>query len=90
MEIKANTPQNPDSEKQAMTKLADHVYTDFKKSISTKSWMDGRAILAPTNKQVDEINDLIADKFPGLPVVLTSSDELTNPDDFQRYNTEYL
>jgi hypothetical protein len=52
--------------------------------------MEGRAILAPTNKQVDQLNNLIADSFPGQPFVLTSSDELINPDDFQRYNYEYL
>ena len=52
--------------------------------------MDRRAILAPTNQQVSEINNLIADKFPGKPFVLTSSDDLINADDFQRYNIEYL
>ena len=52
--------------------------------------MDGRAILAPANKKVDSINNLISDSFPGQPVVLTSSDEVINPDDLQRYNTEYL
>ena len=40
--------------------------------------------------QVDEINNLIIDSFPGTPSVLFSSDELTNPDDLQRFNTEYL
>ena len=52
--------------------------------------MDGRAILAPTNKQVDAINNLITDSFPGKPFVLTSSDDVVNADDLQRYNTEYL
>ena len=52
--------------------------------------MDGGAILAPRNKQVDTINNLISDSFPGQAVVLTSSDEVTNPNDIQRYNTEYL
>ena len=39
---------------------------------------------------MDEINNLIIDSFPGTPSVLFSSDELTNPDDLQRFNTEYL
>ena len=90
MEIKPNSPKNPESEKQAIVKLADHVYANLRENFSKKGWLDGRAILAPTNKQVDKINDLIADNFPGIPVVLTSSDELCNPDDFQRFNTEYL
>ena len=52
--------------------------------------MDGRAILAQTKQQVDQLNNLITDKFPGQPIVLNSSDEVVNPDDFQRYNSEYL
>ena len=52
--------------------------------------MDGRAILAPTNKQVNDINNMITDSFPGQPHVLTSSDELVNPDDLARFNIEYL
>ena len=53
-------------------------------------WMDGRAMLASTNKQVDQLNNLITDKFPGQPIVLSSSDAVLNPNDFQRYNGEYL
>ena len=36
------------------------------------------------------INDLISDSFPGEPIVLTSSDEVVDPDDLQRYNAEYM
>ena len=46
--------------------------------------------MAPTNKQVDQLNNLITDRFPGKPIVLTSSDEVVNTDYFQRYNSEYL
>ena len=73
-----------------MRKLADHVYPEMEKHFKEQGWMNGRAILAPTNKQVDEINDLITDSFPGKPVVLTSSDDLIHATDFQRYNIEYL
>ena len=52
--------------------------------------MNGRAILAPTYKQVDQINNLITDMFHGTPVVLTSSDDLINANDFQRFTVEYL
>ena len=52
--------------------------------------MDGRAILAPTNKQVNEINNMITDSFPGQLHILTSSDELINADDSARFNIEYL
>ena len=90
MEILPDSKQNPNAEKDSMRKLADHVYPKLEKNYDQDGWMDGRAILAPTNKQVDEINDLITDSFPGAPTVLTSSDDLINANDFQRYNIEYL
>jgi ATP-dependent exoDNAse (exonuclease V) alpha subunit len=85
-----NTVNNPQSEKSSMKRLADHVYPNLSTNFNKAGWMEGRAILAPTNKQVDNLNNSIADSFPGNPIVLTSSDELINPDDFQRYNYEYL
>ena len=90
MEIVPRTLKDPYTETKAMQELADHVYPNLSKSHLKKGWLDGRAILAPTNKQVDEINNLIADSFPGQPHILTSSDELVNPGDFARFNTEYL
>jgi ATP-dependent DNA helicase PIF1 len=90
MEIEPNTPKNQEAEKKSMNNLADHVYPNLTTNFNRAGWMEGRAILAPTNKQVDHINNLITDSFPGNPIVLTSSDELINPDDFQRYNSEYL
>ena len=90
MQIRQNTPERPNSEMESMMTLAAHVYPDMNKNYKTKGWMEGRAILAPTNQQVNVLNNIIADRFPGKPFVLTSSDELINPDDFQRYNIEYL
>ena len=90
MIIETNSPDNPHAEKKAMQRLANHVYPNLGNNYRQKGWMNGRAILAPTNKQVDEINNIITDSFPGTPFVLTSSDEVNNPTDLQRYNTEYL
>ena len=90
IEIEPKTFKNPDSEKYAMQLLADQVYPNLETNHLNPGWMEGRAILAPTNKQVDSINNLIVDTFPGEPCILASSDELVNPDDLQRFNTEYL
>ena len=73
-----------------MKELAEHVFPDLNKNFKNSGWMDGRAILAPTNKQVNDINNMITDFFPGQPHILTSSDELVNPSDFARFNVEYL
>ena len=90
IEIEPKTFKNPDSEKYAMKLLADQVYPNLETNHLNPGWMEGRAILAPTNKQVDSINNLIVDTFPGEPCILASSDELVNPDNLQRFNTEYL
>jgi ATP-dependent DNA helicase PIF1 len=90
MEIVPNTRAIPNGEKDSMKKLAEFVYPNLKESFNMKGWMNGRAILAPTNSQVNQINDMLTDMLPGVPVVLSSSDDLINPNDFQRYNTEYL
>ena len=73
-----------------MKDLADHVFPNLKVNHLKSGWMDGRAILAPTNLKVNALNDMITDSFPGVPVVLTSSDEVVNQDDLRRYNIEYL
>ena len=90
MKIEPNTPQNPEAHRTSMKNLTDFVYPNLTTNFNKAGWMEGRAILAPTNKQVDNLNNLLADSFPGHPTVLTSSDELIDPDDFQRFNIEYL
>ena len=90
LKIEPKSLSNPDAEETAMNQLISHVYPNLQQNFKLQGWMEGRAILAPTNKEVDRINNLIADTFPGKPSVLSSSDELLNPDDFQRFNQEYL
>ena len=90
LEINSNSTDNPKAELESMKQLANHVYPGIENNYFKPDWMEGRAILAPTNAKVDAINDLITDSFPGKPIVFTSSDEVVNPDDLQRYNTEYL
>ena len=90
MEIKSNSKEDPKAEEKSMKVLAEHVFPNLKVNHLKPGWMDGRAILAPTNLKVNAINDMITDSFPGDPVVLTSSDEVVNQDDLRRYNAEYL
>ena len=90
LKIEANTLSDRGAEKNSMKCMNEHVYPNLNKNFKLTGWMEGRAILAPTNKEVDQINNIIADSFYGQPAVLTSSDELVNPDDFQRFNQEYL
>ena len=57
--IHEKSPGNPDSEKEAMKSLANHVYPRLGQNIMIPGWINGRSILAPTNNQVDAINNLI-------------------------------
>ena len=52
--------------------------------------MDGRCILAPTNKEVEMLNIVVSKMIPGREVVLKSSDELENSQDLLCYNVEYI
>ena len=49
--IEEKTLKNPEAEKKAIIALADHVYPNLNNNFKVPEWMDGRAILAPTNKQ---------------------------------------
>ena len=52
--------------------------------------MEGRPILAPTNKEVDSLNEVIQDWLPKSGIKLISADTLENPEDAFRFNSEYL
>ena len=52
MPIEENNRKDPHAEKKSMQRLANHVYPDLGTHYRKKGWMNGRAILAPTNQQV--------------------------------------
>ena len=47
-------------------------------------------MLAPTNKEVDTINDLMEGWVPGSTIRLTSADNLEDFRDVMRFSPEYL
>ena len=73
-----------------MKQFCDKIFPRLQQNISDTKWLEGRAILAPTNRQVDSINDLLVEQMTGEKVILHSSDALDNQKDIFRYNTEYL
>ena len=54
------------------------------------SYLNGRSILASTNKEVSMINNIVIDLMPGDRVLLRSADELGHSEDLQRFNIEFL
>ena len=89
-EIVPNTKEEPWREAQSMKKFCQQVFPDIETNYKNPDWFEGRAILAPTNKEVDSINEIMQGSLPGSGVKLSSADTLENPADAFRFNTEYL
>ena len=89
-EINSNTKNNKQNERKSLVDFCEEIFPNLKENIFDPRWLEGRAILAPTNKEVDEINDLMESKMPGMSTKLTSADSLENYQDVMRFNIEYL
>ena len=89
-EIVPNTKEEPKNEEVAMRKFCKKIFPDIENNIETPGWLQGRTILAPTNKEVDAINDMMQDWMRDTGIKLSSADTLENPEDAFRFNTEYL
>jgi ATP-dependent DNA helicase PIF1 len=90
VEIVPNTPKEQWHEAESMKKFCREIFPHLDRNIEIPGWLDGRAILAPTNKEVDTLNDMMQDWLPGDGVRMSSADSLANPNDAFRFNTEYL
>ena len=89
-EIVPNTKDCPKNEEKSMKSFCEKVFPDIKKNLKIPGWLEGRAILAPTNCEVDALNDIIQEWISEKGTSLLSADTLENPDDAFRFNTEYL
>ena len=85
-----NSNTDPKNEERSMKKFCLEVFPNIKKSIETPGWLEGRTILAPTNREVDAINAVMEDFLPNASTKLLSADTLENPQDSFRFNSEYL
>ena len=66
------------------------IFPNIDANYKTPGWFQQRAILAPTIRAVDWINEVILKSIPEDEVCLTSSDMVENQDDLYRFNIEYL
>ena len=73
-----------------MKRFCKEIFPDVKVNIKKPGWLDGRTILAPTNKEVDAINDMVQDWLSEAGTRLSSADTVENPEDAFRFNSEYL
>ena len=88
--ISENTADNRHKEEQSMKEFVEVIFPDIATNIQKENWLDGRAILAPLNKEVNSINTMIHDMLPEEAIKLASADSLGNPEDTFRFNTEYI
>ena len=88
--IQHNTKENTRSEGEAMYQFCQQIYPNIQTNLEIPGWMDGRCILAPTNKEVEILNGVVSEMLPGREIVLKSSDELENCQDLLRFTVEYL
>ncbi|XP_050064217.1 ATP-dependent DNA helicase PIF6-like [Aphis gossypii] len=71
--------------------LIENVYPDLPNiSTKTSSWFQERAILSPTNDQVNKINDMILLKFNAPTKVYYSIDTVLDAEEAIHYPTEFL
>jgi hypothetical protein len=78
------------NEENSMKNIWQEIFPDINAHIDTPGWLEGRTILAPTNKEVDYLYEVIQDWLPKSGVKLISADTLENPEDAFRFNSEYL
>ena len=73
-----------------MKEFCNLIFPSLSTNVHTPGWLEGRCILAPTNEEVDTINDLLETRVPGNSIQLSSADTLDDYRDVMRFNTEYL
>ena len=73
-----------------MRKFCEEIFPSINENINTAGWLEGRTILAPTNKEVDAINNMMEEFLSEAGIKLLSADRLENPEDAFRFNSEYL
>ena len=88
--IVKNSRENQNSEQQAMGEFVDEIFPDIATNIGDPQWLEGRCILAATNKEVDMINELVVGRLPGTTDKIYSADTLDNNTDLLRISEEYL
>ena len=90
IKIDSNTNLDANRESKSLMQLADKVFPGLKDNISDSSWLNGRAILTPTNKAVDGINHMLVAKLPGEEVKLYSADQVDDIRDSRGFSIEYI
>ena len=88
--ITKNRPGNTLAEENSMKEFCESVFPDIKDNFENLAWLEGRAIMAPTNKEVETLNNMVCSWLPGDMERFRSADSLDRSDDLINYSIEYL
>ena len=88
--ITLNSKENTAAERDSMVQFCDKMFQNLIHNIGDPNWVEGRAILAPTNKEVQMLNDVLSAKLPGSSEVFRSADQIERTEDSISFNVEYL
>ena len=89
-QIYSNTAEDSKIEERNMKDFCNQIFPNMTENLNDENWLKGRAILAPTNVEVDAINGILEAKVPGNALKLSSADALEDARDLMRFSVEYL
>ena len=70
--------------------VLDWVFGGLEDRHGDRQWMASRAVLAPRNTRVDDLNAAVTERFPGAASILLSADSLTEDGEQLDIPQEYL
>ena len=68
-------PEEMKTETANLSDLVDTIFPDIATRFNDASWVGKRAIMSPSNKEVEEVNSAVLQRLPGEEVVLKSIDK---------------
>jgi len=74
----------------SVDELIAKVFPTIEKGYTNRGFVSCRAILTPINDDVDKLNEIIMDRFPGESKTYLSADSITDGDLHGVYQTDYL
>jgi ATP-dependent DNA helicase PIF1 len=80
----------PGTVQQSMQRLVDWTFPNLAQHYNDVAWLSKRAIFAPTNSAVDQLNDMCIGNMPGDIIVLHSADSVSNPEQACDFGVEFL
>ncbi|XP_064645129.1 ATP-dependent DNA helicase PIF1-like [Lineus longissimus] len=81
---KIRIPEEYTLEDKMLAGLCNFVWGDLPEDEISSEWLCSRAILCPTNKEADEVNQLMIEKFPGEQRLYKSSDKLPDEENIHQ------